>query len=284
MKPIHRLVQLGALFVTLLLGACALSPYQPKWNAKSDALLDEQLAQVRTEVAKTPTDERVLVYMGFAMNSLSKAFQGDVLLGKKAFAALNPNFASVVLSDELQTSELTYPFATQATAAKTFTEVGKLVKGRKAAAVVLISTHGLAEVLTVNIADGYLPPIRPPQLAKWLDELGDTPIVVVLSACYSGSFIDALKAPNRAVFTAAAANRSSFGCTFESQNTYFVEALLGPGFSANLTWNDWFAQTQRGVAVKETSRGMKPPSNPQASIFAGSAEQASTALLTVLGK
>lgn len=282
MKCVPGLSLLSTLVVTLLLGACALSPYQPQWGAKSSSLLDEQLAKVSAEVARAPADERVLIYLGFAMNSQSKAFQGDVLLGQKTFGALNPHFTSVVLSDELQTSELTYPFATQATVEKTFTEVGKLVKGRRAAAVVLISTHGDVDFLSVNIAKRYFQPIRPFELATWLDELGETPTLVILSACYSGFFINALKSPNRVIFTAAAADRSSFGCTFESRNTYFVETLLGSDFSGQLMLQPWFAQTRKAIDAKEKSLGLSPPSNPQASILGGTASWMT--VQTLLGK
>jgi hypothetical protein len=266
-----RLIRRWGLLGVLLLAGCALSPNQPQGIARSEALLDEQLQRVRAVVAATPADERVLVYLGFAMNSRSKAFQGDALLGQKVFGALNANTSSVILSNLPQTLNLAYPFATADTAKRALTEVGRIVKGRKAAVVVLISTHGVADVLTINIADTDYPPIRPIELATWLAELGETPTVVILSACYSGSFINALKSPTRVVLAAAAANRSSFGCQSDSRNTYFVETLLGPDFSGQLTLQQWFARTRKSIDAKEKILGLAPPSNPQASPFAGAA-------------
>jgi len=41
---------------------------------------------------------------------------------------------------------------------------------------------------------------------------GARPTVVIVSACYSGIFVNALAAPNRMVLTAASRERTSFGC------------------------------------------------------------------------
>ncbi len=49
-----------------------------------------------------------------------------------------------------------------------------------------------------------------------IDESGLTNLIVVVQACYSGSFVDNLAAPDRMVITAAAADRTSFGCASEN--------------------------------------------------------------------
>ena len=49
--------------------------------------------------------------------------------------------------------------------------------------------------------------------------------VVVVSACYSGGFIEALKSPRTLVITASSEDRQSFGCEHGREYTYFGEAL-----------------------------------------------------------
>jgi hypothetical protein len=48
----------------------------------------------------------------------------------------------------------------------------------------------------------------------------------VVSACYSGGFIDALKDERTLVITAARRDRRSFGCADENDFTYFGRAFF----------------------------------------------------------
>lgn len=96
--------------------------------------------------------------------------------------------------------------------------------------------------------------------------------VVVVSACYSGGFIEALKSPRTLVITAARDDRQSFGCEHGREYTYFGEAFyrdsLGdeslqeanparlPDFEAA------FARAVEIVRDKEASEDLTP-SEPQ---------------------
>lgn len=91
------------------------------------------------------------------------------------------------------------------------------------------------------------------------------PAVVIVSACYSGVFVDKLKASDRIVLTAAAKDRSSFGCGETDKYTYFdtcaVESLPGAG--------DFVRFGQRTiacVAAREKKEKVDLPSNPQLAV------------------
>ncbi len=91
------------------------------------------------------------------------------------------------------------------------------------------------------------------------------PAVIVVSACYSGVFVPYLKAVDRIVLTAAAADRSSFGCGETDKYTYFdtcaVEALPGAG--------DFETFGQRAIAcvrAREAKEKVDLPSNPQLAV------------------
>ena len=93
------------------------------------------------------------------------------------------------------------------------------------------------------------------------------PAVVVVSACYSGVFVPYLKAPDRIVLTAAAADRSSFGCGETDKYTYFdtctVENLPKAGDFVT------FAKRTIGcVAAREKKERVDLPSNPQLAVGA----------------
>jgi hypothetical protein len=59
-----------------------------------------------------------------------------------------------------------------------------------------------------------------------LDELGIARRVLIVSACYSGIFIPELAGPDSAIMTAAAGNRTSFGCEAENDWTFYGDAMI----------------------------------------------------------
>lgn len=96
---------------------------------------------------------------------------------------------------------------------------------------------------------------------------GARPTVVIVSACYSGIFVNALSAPNRMVLTAASRERTSFGCGAGETWPWFdgcvIEAL--PTATDFLTLA---ARARACVARKEQEHGVELPSEPQ--LFVGS--------------
>ena len=81
--------------------------------------------------------------------------------------------------------------------------------------------------LSVDFRPLRLSTIDPAKLKTALDESGIRWKVIVISACYSGGFIDALKDERTLVITASAADKTSFGCGTGSDATYLAQALFG---------------------------------------------------------
>ena len=107
--------------------------------------------------------------------------------------------------------------------------------------------------------------LRPAALAQALDAgCGQVPTVVVVSACYSGSFARGVMArPNRIVLTAARPDRPSFGCSAERTYTDYDSCLLAALPHAP-TWQNVFAEARACVRAREHQVGERP-SQPQAS-------------------
>lgn len=70
---------------------------------------------------------------------------------------------------------------------------------------------------------GMIAPIR---LAALLDGLGFERRMILLSACYAGVFLPLLTNENSIIVTAAASNRTSFGCAPGNDWTFFGDALI----------------------------------------------------------
>ncbi len=102
--------------------------------------------------------------------------------------------------------------------------------------------------------------------AKWLGEIlkstGIKHKVIVLSACYSGGFIDDLKDDQSIVITSAAADRTSFGCGDDSHFTYFAKAYFKEALASKIDFVAAFYKAKTLVNEWEKSEKQKE-SNPQ---------------------
>jgi hypothetical protein len=129
---------------------------------------------------------------------------------------------------------------------------------------VLYSTgHGTAN-RGLNYKDmsrgvGLITPLR---FAQLLDPLGFRNRLIVLQACYSGQFIPVLEAPRTVVATAAAEDRSSFGCTPGNDWTFFGHALVNRAMRKPASFAEQFNQAAELIAGWEAKSAMVP-SNPQ---------------------
>jgi hypothetical protein len=126
-----------------------------------------------------------------------------------------------------------------------------------------ITSHGSREhELSVALDPLPLDQIAPDDLA---DVFADTRIlnkVIVISACYSGGFIDALKNPTTMVITAARTDRASFGCGTQSAITDFGRAFFANGLNDNDSFPAAFSEAARLIDEWETRAG-EEHSEPQ---------------------
>ncbi|MCQ4294138.1 caspase family protein [Pseudomonas stutzeri] len=89
------------------------------------------------------------------------------------------------------------------------------------------TSHGSADhELVLNQPRLSLDDLPAADLAQLLAPLAGRNTVLVISACYSGGFIEPLKNEHTLIMTAARADRVSFGCSEQSDFTYFGRALF----------------------------------------------------------
>ena len=102
------------------------------------------------------------------------------------------------------------------------------------------------------------------ELGKLLKETGIRWKVVVVSACYSGGFIDPLKNDHTMVITAARHDRTSFGCADENDFTYFGKAFFKESLPNSVSFTDAFNKAYALVAQWETEDNKKNEQNGDA--------------------
>lgn len=120
------------------------------------------------------------------------------------------------------------------------------------------SSHGEEDGLVVG---NWIVPPR--ALAQVVDHACEArPTVVILSACFSGVMLPALKRPNRMVLTAARRDRTSFGCGQADRYPYFDQCVLETWDRAD-SFPDLAARTRACVAAREKKEHLSPASEPQ---------------------
>ena len=98
-----------------------------------------------------------------------------------------------------------------------------------------------------------------------LDSAGIKRRIIIISACFSGSWIPALASADSIVITAARHDRSSFGCDDRRRLTYFGEAFLEGPLAQGASLREAF-ETAR-IRLERWEAGEKYiPSKPQVSV------------------
>jgi hypothetical protein len=162
-----------------------------------------------------------------------------------------------------------HPVASLTSLMAALQQMGALMNIEEDVLVLYVSSHGSEQHrLSVEFRPLRLTPIDPPALKQALDESGIKWKIVVVSACYSGGFIDPLKDENTMIITASSANRQSFGCGNESDSTYLARALFDEALRKTRSFEAAFQVARDSIARRERAGGFSP-SEPQ--IFVGAA-------------
>ncbi len=149
-----------------------------------------------------------------------------------------------------------YPIASLSNLEIAIDALGKKMNPQQDVLMLFITTHGSREhELYVSLDPLPLDQIEPEDLA---DLFSDSPIrnrVFVISACYSGGFIDALKNDSTMIITAARKDRSSFGCGTQSQITDFGRAFFVEALNHTASFAQAFAAARKLIDAWETRDG-----------------------------
>jgi hypothetical protein len=127
-----------------------------------------------------------------------------------------------------------------------------------------VSSHGVRDA-AIAVSNSRLPldDLTDEDLGKALAESGIRWRVIIISACYAGAFIDSLKNPQTIVIAAAAADRTSFGCSNDRDLTYFGEAFYRDALPGSRTLRGAFEKAAAAIDARE-HREHVDPSKPQA--------------------
>ncbi len=80
--------------------------------------------------------------------------------------------------------------------------------------------------------------------------------MIVISACYSGSFANELVADHHLIITAAAPDRNSFGCRDQNEWTDWGRAFFAEALTTTRDFRDAARIAQETVASRESAEGL----------------------------
>ncbi len=128
---------------------------------------------------------------------------------------------------------------------------------------IYLTSHGTSEhELVLDQPRMELADLPADELAAVLAPLKNRDKVIVISACYSGGFIPALKDERTLIMTASRADRVSFGCSEEANFTYFGDALFAQALNQTDDLEQAFKLARATVAERELADGFEA-SEPQ---------------------
>jgi hypothetical protein len=208
-----------------------------------------------------PSARPRLFYVGLALYSEAWSQNDVVELADELRRTSDFDVVPMIASNGPAASPRTYPLA-DGTAITSLLRTAAERAGPNDVVFVHISTHGGRGLLASKIGNNPPTIISAATLARALAPLGEHRTVIVLSACYSGSLIGALRAPSRIVITAARADRSSFGCAADSRHTFFGGAELEAFDERNRSLHQVFTTIRNAVARMEQQEDYRP-SEPQ---------------------
>lgn len=222
-------------------------------------LLDGRLAALEPE---RPGVED-LYFVGVAADSGQDTFYAEIASIKEL---LDERFDTAGRSVALvnNSASLTeQPIATVSNLGATLAYLGNTIDTEEDIVLLHIATHGSSDYrLAFDLPPLELDQLTPSALARMLADSGIKWKVIVISACFSGGFVEPLKDDNTLVITAADAFHSSFGCNYDSDYTWFSEALYDEALRETFSFAEAFDAAKKTVSARERAEGF-PPSNPQ---------------------
>ncbi|MDE2136676.1 MAG: hypothetical protein KGJ68_04520 [Gammaproteobacteria bacterium] len=232
---------------------------------EAEALLYDQPARIAEVVARvTPSEPPTphAYFVGFAGDADPEVFSRETQFARQVFAArFGSADRSVLLVNDAGDRD-SWPIASLSGLSQALKLLAARMDPDEDVLVLFLTSHGSEDGLEVRNGSLPLAQLEPDDLRQALDDSGIRWRLVVVSACYAGVFIDALRNDTTAIVTAADATHSSFGCQEDRELTWFGDAFLKDSLPGSPSLEAAFAKAARLIAEREDA-GHEVHSNPQ---------------------
>jgi hypothetical protein len=231
-----------------------------------------------------------LYFVGLAGASYQDVFLNEVQFTQKLFDKSFDTVGRSILLANHQSTLNSLPLGNLHNLSDTLDGMAKRMNKDEDILFLFLSSHGSQpneNRLDYEISTDFYPfqqnNIEAKKLKIALDASGIKNRVIVVSACHSGGFVDALKDENSLIMAAARKDRSSFGCGNEEKFTYFGDAYFVQSLNKMTkigahSFSQAFDNAKKIISKKEQAlQKDSPASEPQ--MYQGSAIKAKLAEL-----
>jgi len=228
------------------------------FNSQFELLQD---AQRGLKAARPGVTE--LYFLGFAGYGGQDVFRREVQYIRDLFdVRFGTRGRSVAMINHRDTVSVV-PLATGSNLKRMLKSMARKMRTDRDVLFMYFTSHGSeSHQLAVTLWPLGLNDVSPQDLKSALDEAGIRWRVLIVSACYSGGFIEPFRDDRTLVVTAAAADRQSFGCANERDFTYFGEAVFRNQLSKRREFIASMRDAIEDVRRRERTEALEP-SNPQ---------------------
>ncbi len=226
-------------------------------------LLERELAALKPGRKGMPN----LYFLGVAGYSSQDVFMKEVQSVSKLFMERfdTAGHSAMLINNAKTVTEI--PIASTTSLSASLTRIAEIMDRNEDILFLYLTSHGSKDhKFSLSFWPMQFNTLDPKRLREILDKSGIKHRVVVISACYAGGFIDALKNDNTLVIAAAAPDKNSFGCSNESDFTYFGKAYFDEALRKTYSFVDAFEMAKPVIAERERKEDYAG-SNPQ--IFVG---------------
>jgi hypothetical protein len=235
----------------------------------------EQRSRIDAEVAgfDIQLDRRGRVFfLGFAGYGEERVFAEEIKLAAVRVGAKYGSKARTLLLINDRRDLESYPLATHDNLGYALRSLGRLMNPERDMLFLVLSSHGdRGGMIEVSNAGMDATGLSATTVSSFLRQAGIKRRVIVVSACFSGAFIEPLADDHSIVITAASKSRTSFGCSDERHLTYFGEALFQETLPGARSLRAAFESTKKIIRTREKEERLTR-SLPQAHFGAGMEE------------
>ena len=236
---------------------------------QAEALFYDQPSRIAAAVARVAPSQPGkpgFYFVGFAGDGSQGVFRRETLFANEVFGARFGSLERSVLLVNDTDDRDSYPLASVSGLEQTLKVLAARMDLEQDVLVLFLSSHGSEDGLEVENGSLPLAQLAPEDVREALDAAGIRWRVIVVSACHSGVFVDALKGETAAILTASDAAHESFGCDDDRELTWFGEAFLKDSLPVSTSLQDAFHKAAGLIAQREDTEH-EVHSNPQ--LFVG---------------
>lgn len=250
----------AALFFLLVFTACTI--------VRAQDAAEVQRERIDAQIARFPvgtSGARRVFFLGFAGFGEERVFAEEIKLAAQRVGEKYGSSARTVLLLNDRRDLATYPLASVSSLRYTLEALAAVMNRDEDVLFLALSSHGSQDA-TIEVSNAGIKRqvLSAKALAELLAESGIRWKVIVVSACFSGTFIKPLAGDHTIVIAAAAKNRTSFGCSDQRDLTYFGEAFYREALPHSPYLRVAFEAARKEIRRREKDEAFTP-SMPQAS-------------------